>query len=190
MQPSAIGSCRDGINREICVRMGHLARSYSDLGRTQDAADLEAIILEKRKHLLGDDHPETLLAAGNLASSYDDLGGTQDAAELQAMVLEKIKQVLGTNTQTPCLPWGILPAHTDAADLKGTILEKRKQLIGEDHPDTLLAMGNLASSYGDLGRTQDAADLKAVVLDLKSVVLEKRKQLLGEDKTIQKPCVP
>ncbi|KAJ6524113.1 hypothetical protein DFH09DRAFT_1418917 [Mycena vulgaris] len=170
--------------------LGHLAGSYralgriqdaadlrgmSDLGRTQDAADLEAMILEKRKHLLGDDHPDTLLAAGNLASSYDDLGRTQDAAELQAMVLEKINALGRTQ---------------DAADLEGTILEKRKQLVGEDHPDTLLAMGNLASSYGDLGRTQDAADLKAVVLDLKSVVLEKRKQLLGEDKTIQKPCVP
>ncbi|KAJ7754810.1 hypothetical protein B0H16DRAFT_1458849 [Mycena metata] len=61
-----------------------------------------------------------------------------------------------------------------AKELLEEVLQKQKQFLGEDHPDTLLTMGNLASSYSPLGEHQKAQKLK-------SVVLEKQKQLLGED---------
>ncbi|KAJ7830390.1 hypothetical protein B0H13DRAFT_1492959, partial [Mycena leptocephala] len=54
------------------------------------------------------------------------------------------------------------------------VLEKHEQLFGADHPDTLRAMGNLAVTYYELGRYQEAEPLE-------SIVLEKRKQLLGAD---------
>ncbi|KAJ7698196.1 hypothetical protein B0H14DRAFT_2417958, partial [Mycena olivaceomarginata] len=47
-------------------------------------------------------------------------------------------------------------------------------LLGEEHPGTLIAMGNLALSYSALGRSKEAAELE-------TVVLEKRKLLLGEE---------
>ncbi|KAJ6559439.1 hypothetical protein DFH09DRAFT_1279616 [Mycena vulgaris] len=161
--------------------LGHLACSYSDLGKIQDAADLEAVVLEKMKQLLGDRHPDTLIAMGNLASSYSDLGRTQDAADLEAVVLERRKQLLGKDHPDTLVAmgnlassYGALGRTQDAADLEAVVLKKMKQLLGDGHPDTLIAMGNLASSYSDLGRTQDAADLEAVVL-------EKMKQLLGDE---------
>ncbi|KAJ7367478.1 hypothetical protein DFH08DRAFT_927989 [Mycena albidolilacea] len=57
---------------------------------------------------------------------------------------------------------------------QATVLEKQKTLLGTDHPDTLLAMGNLAFTYDQLGRYQEAELLKATVL-------QKRKTLLGAD---------
>ncbi|KAJ7838653.1 P-loop containing nucleoside triphosphate hydrolase protein, partial [Mycena olivaceomarginata] len=39
-----------------------LAASYKALGQSKDAAELEAVVLEKSKLLLGEEHPETLIA--------------------------------------------------------------------------------------------------------------------------------
>jgi tetratricopeptide (TPR) repeat protein len=49
-----------------------------------------------------------------------------------------------------------------------------KRLLGEEHPDTIHAMGNLASTYESLGKYADAQKLKIKVLDM-------RNRLLGED---------
>ncbi|KAJ7306979.1 P-loop containing nucleoside triphosphate hydrolase protein [Mycena albidolilacea] len=54
------------------------------------------------------------------------------------------------------------------------VLEEQKQLLGDNHPHTLLAMGNLASTYSHLGEHQMAKELK-------DIVLEKQKQCLGHN---------
>ncbi|KAJ6472596.1 hypothetical protein C8R45DRAFT_1164318 [Mycena sanguinolenta] len=48
------------------------------------------------------------------------------------------------------------------------------EILGDNHPDTLRAMGNLATTYSDLGEYQHAKDLEITVL-------EKRKQILGDN---------
>jgi hypothetical protein len=45
------------------------------------------------------------------------------------------------------------------------VLEARKKVLGTDHPDTLLAMGNLASTYSAQGRQKEAEELKVQVLE-------------------------
>ncbi|KAJ7742907.1 hypothetical protein B0H16DRAFT_1728061 [Mycena metata] len=62
----------------------------------------------------------------------------------------------------------------DAQAIAEQVLEKSKFLLGDDHADTLLAMGNFASTYSKLGELQKAMELKVQVL-------EKRRKLLGED---------
>ncbi|KAJ7315301.1 hypothetical protein DFH08DRAFT_942861 [Mycena albidolilacea] len=54
------------------------------------------------------------------------------------------------------------------------VLEKQKQVLGDNHPDTLCTMGNLATTYSDLGEHQKAKELKATVL-------EKQEQVLGDN---------
>ncbi|KAJ7315296.1 P-loop containing nucleoside triphosphate hydrolase protein, partial [Mycena albidolilacea] len=54
------------------------------------------------------------------------------------------------------------------------VLEKRKQVLGDNHLDTLLTMGNLASTYSGLGEHQKAKELGLNVL-------EKQKQVLGDN---------
>jgi hypothetical protein len=53
-------------------------------------------------------------------------------------------------------------------------METRKRVLGEEHPDTLISMGNLASTYGDQGRWKEAEELKMQVM-------ETRKRVLGEE---------
>jgi hypothetical protein len=39
------------------------------------------------------------------------------------------------------------------------VMEARKQVLGPEYPDTLLAMGNLASTYCKQGRWKEAEEL-------------------------------
>ncbi|KAJ7815459.1 hypothetical protein B0H13DRAFT_2293374 [Mycena leptocephala] len=132
--------------------MGNLAASYWELGRSQEAAELEAMVLEKRKLLFGEEHPDTLSAMGNLATSYRALGRSKEAAELRAMVLEKRKLLLGEEHPDTLSAMGNLAASywelgqsKEAAELEAMVLEKRKLLFGEENPHMLTTMGNLAA---------------------------------------------
>ena len=44
-------------------------------------------------------------------------------------------------------------------------LEARKRILGVEHPDTILAMGNIASTYRDIGKYTEAEELEIQVLD-------------------------
>ena len=50
----------------------------------------------------------------------------------------------------------------------------RKKVLGADHLDTLLSMGNLATTYWNQGRWKEAEQLDVQVMDM-------RKKLLGEE---------
>ncbi|KAJ7927317.1 hypothetical protein B0H13DRAFT_2556849 [Mycena leptocephala] len=64
--------------------------------------------------------------------------------------------------------------YTDAKDLRMAVLDKQQQLLGDSHLDTLVAMGNLATTYQQLKEFTKAEELKVIVM-------KKRKQLLGDD---------
>jgi hypothetical protein len=54
--------------------MLHLASSYSDQGRTAEAAALQEEVLEKQRRIVGAEHPNTLTSMLHLASSYSAQG--------------------------------------------------------------------------------------------------------------------
>ncbi|KAJ7635211.1 hypothetical protein FB45DRAFT_1002577 [Roridomyces roridus] len=168
-------------HRHTLRAMEWLAYSYGRLGRFNDAAPLQTVVLEKWKKLLGEEHPKTLVAMGNLANTYRSLGQFNDAALLQSFVLEKRKEVLGKEHPETLWAMGYLAGthrslgqFTDAATLQSFILEERKKLLGEENPDTLRAMGDLAMTQRELGQFNNAALLQ-------SFVLGKHKHLLGEE---------
>ncbi len=53
------------------------------------------------------------------------------------------------------------------------VLEKRRRILGEEHPGTVKAMGNLASTLY-AGKLDEAAAVEREVL-------EKRRRILGEE---------
>ena len=54
------------------------------------------------------------------------------------------------------------------------MLEIRKRALGEEHPDTLANMANLASTYHQRGRYDEAEELEVRVLEI-------RKRVLGDE---------
>jgi tetratricopeptide (TPR) repeat protein len=51
-----------------------------------------------------------------------------------------------------------------ATELFEKVLKARQRTLGNEHPDTLLAMNNLAISYSKVGRRQEAMELREKVL--------------------------
>jgi hypothetical protein len=50
-------------------------------------------MLEVRRRILGEEHPDTLTTMNDLAWSYSSLGRTKEAAELQEKVLEATHRI-------------------------------------------------------------------------------------------------
>jgi hypothetical protein len=70
-----------------------LACTYQNLGKWQEAEALEVVAMEKRKHLLGEEHPDTLMSIGNLASTYRNQGKWKEVEALEVVVIEKRKPI-------------------------------------------------------------------------------------------------
>ncbi|KAJ6535392.1 hypothetical protein DFH09DRAFT_115930 [Mycena vulgaris] len=154
---------------------------YWSAGVFENAVQLCVIVVERRRKVLGEEHPDTLRAMNRLANTYSELDPSQKAAELQVEVLEKWRKILGREHP------GTLDAmynlsHTysklgrwqEAEELRAEVLRKLRELLGEEHLDTLSAMTHLANIYYNLGRVREAE-----VLEVR--VLEKRRKILGEE---------
>ena len=61
----------------------------------QAAHDLHKEILERRRRILGEDHPDTLRSADNLATDLRMLGEVQAAHDLHKEILERRRRILG-----------------------------------------------------------------------------------------------
>ncbi|MEU9478570.1 tetratricopeptide repeat protein, partial [Streptomyces sp. NPDC048191] len=90
------------------VRLGNLARTYSDLGRPAEALPLEERALQIAERVLGPEHPDTAIRLGNLATTYSDLGRHAEALPLEERALQIAERVLG-------------PEHPDTANRLGNL---------------------------------------------------------------------
>ena len=71
--------------------MNNLASTHRDAGRLKDAEALGVEVVEKRKRVLGDDHPDTLKSMLSLAATYRALDRLNDADALETVVEEHRK---------------------------------------------------------------------------------------------------
>ena len=74
--------------------LGHIESQ----GRNADAANIQEEVLEKRRRISGEEHPDTLGAMHTLASTYQAQGRNVDAAKIQEEVLEKQQEDFGRGT--------------------------------------------------------------------------------------------
>ncbi|KAF7336352.1 FabD/lysophospholipase-like protein [Mycena venus] len=148
------------------------ASTYFHSGKMKEAAELEALVLEKRRATLGEDHPDTLQSMRNLGVTYSELGQWKKVKELahavltthgdltEGMILDSIKDELEKLDK--------------AVGLRSLVLQRLSETVGEDHPDTLRAKENLATTYRKMGQWNKAEELLVVLL-------EKRRETLRED---------
>jgi len=92
-----ISNSRASLNPEEITPsvLSRIALVYDEQGRWKEAETLQVVVMEKRKQVLGDDHPDTLTSMANLASTYRKQGHWKEAETLEVVVMEKRKQVLG-----------------------------------------------------------------------------------------------
>ncbi|KAJ7803984.1 P-loop containing nucleoside triphosphate hydrolase protein [Mycena olivaceomarginata] len=173
----------DSLNREeICDFVAtHIQIVYDEGGWWKDAEALQVVVLEMRKRVLGEEHPETLTSMSDLTVIYQKQGRWKDAEALQVVVMEMSKCVLGEEHPYTLTSMGNLGATyyeqghwKDAEALEVVVMEMSKCVLGEEHPDTLTSMRNLVSTYCNQGPSKDAEVLQVAVL-------KKRKHVLGEE---------
>ena len=59
----------------------------------------------------------------------------------------------------------------EAEQLDIEVLDARTRILGVDHPDTINAMANLATTYGHLGKYTEAEKLQIQVLHARNRIL-------------------
>ncbi|KAJ7607626.1 hypothetical protein DFH06DRAFT_1066608 [Mycena polygramma] len=150
---------------------------YWFAGRYEDAEQLQIVVLQQYRELLGDDHSQTLKAMSSLALTCSALGHYKEEEELQVFVFETQRRLLGDEhpetlfaMQGLAVAYGNLGQFKQAENLHVVVLEKWREFLGDSHQLTLEAMYNLASTYTLLGQHKQAEELQ----------LERRK-FLGND---------
>jgi tetratricopeptide (TPR) repeat protein len=130
---------------------------------------------------LGEDHPDTIVAAGHLAYMLRDRGDYPAAQELLEDVLSRCKRVLGLDHPHTIKAGACLGAALRAQEnypaaqrLFEGMLSRCKYIFGDDHPDTIRAVANLAATLRAQGNHRAAR----VLFD---DVLSRRRRILGED---------
>ncbi|KAI9847445.1 MAG: hypothetical protein M1838_000864 [Thelocarpon superellum] len=143
----------------------NVARYFYEQGRSTEAEKLGFQVLELRKGVLGERHPDTLDSMDDLASTYHQQGRSKEAEELHAQALE-LPNLAATYRQQGRLK--------EAEELEVQVLELRKDILEERHPDTLRSMANLAATYHQQGRSTEAEELHVQVLELRKDMLEEK----------------
>ncbi|WP_007512064.1 FxSxx-COOH system tetratricopeptide repeat protein [Pseudofrankia saprophytica] len=104
---------------------------------------------------LGEDHPDTIVAASNLAATLADQGDYLAARVLQEDVLARGRRVLGEDHPDTIVAASNLAAtlheqgdYLAARVLQEDVLARGRRVLGEDHPDTIRARAALADPDG------------------------------------------
>jgi tetratricopeptide (TPR) repeat protein len=150
-------------------------------GRYEEAEELGEQVMQMRKRLLGDEHPDTLTSMANLASTFRNRGRWKEAEELEVEVMQAMKRVLGNEHRDTLLSIGNLAATyssqgrwKEAEELEVEVMQEMKRVLGNEHPDTLSSMNNLALTYSNQGRWREAEELGKQVMQM-------RKRVLGDE---------
>jgi len=150
-----------------------LAQMYGELGRWDEAKVLGLKALDGRKNLPQSDRQGSLYVMGGLAWAYSELGCSGKAQDIIEKALATRSEEDGSDTFKIILAWAYVMQKRwqDAEKLDSEVLDGRKKTLGDDHPGTLKAMANLASTYGESGQWKRAEELHLRVLDARTRLL-------------------
>ncbi|KAF4332032.1 Nephrocystin-3 [Fusarium beomiforme] len=144
----------------------NLALAYNHQGRFQDAERLEERVLEGWTARLGDSHPNAITARRNLALTRFDLGKKDEAMKLVAHGQDNVS-IFPPNSDPATLQRllnfaGALSddgSHDEAIAIAECVFARRKKMFENNHPETLLAMSNLAMAHHKNHDDENALEL-------------------------------
>ena len=168
--------------------MSAVGRVYQNLGLNSAAKPLfEGALaprreaLERTRRVLGDDHPETLIAVNNLGSLLQEQGKLDEAEAYYREALEGRRLVLGSDHQVTLVSlnnMGLLLKNLGRLDEAETYfrvaLEGHRRVLGDDHPKTLNALSKMGLLHKDMGYLEEAERYTRAAL-------EGQRRVLGDD---------
>jgi tetratricopeptide (TPR) repeat protein len=155
-----------------------IAEAYKDLGLYAEAQRHITITLSLRQKILGDEHPDTLVALMKMAELHRMLGQYTQAEPLYLKVLDVQRRTLGDRhpqTMTAMHELALLyharGRYAAAEALYVRVLALKQRVLGEKDPSTLVTMNNLAGVYLAEGKYAEAGPLYMKVLDAQRAAL-------------------
>ncbi|OAG03713.1 kinesin light chain [Paraphaeosphaeria sporulosa] len=122
-------------------------------GRWREAEELFVQVMEKRKRVLGNEHPSTLTTMGNLATVLANQGKYEAAEVMNKQTLSLSKTVLGREHPETLMTMSNLATVLDsqgkyeaAEAMNRQTLSLKETVLGHEHPSTLTTMSNLATT--------------------------------------------
>jgi non-specific serine/threonine protein kinase/serine/threonine-protein kinase len=150
---------------EASVR-GSVASAYQKLGRADLALAHTLRVLQQRKDLLGEEHPDTIAALKNHGIVLRDLGRDAEADPLLREALERSRRILGEDHRQTveslaeyALVLSSLGRYPEAEPLSRRAWEQFRRLFGDDNHLTIMTLNNYASVISSLGRPTEAEPL-------------------------------
>lgn len=158
-------------------------KKLQDQERDAEALPLCQQLIELQTRLLGQDHPDMIVALKYLAATLEGLGRRADALPHRQKAVEIARKALGEeHPQTASTNTALARAleqngrPTEALPIIRKAVEVDRQTVGPDDRETLLAEGYLASILGRLGKLVEAQPLL-------EKGLERARRLRGENST-------
>ena len=152
--------------------MSNIAAIYYNLGRYQDALELNQKVLALSEEILPANHPHILATLSNIGTNYSALGKHTAALELNKNLLERSVEALGPEHPDTLVSMNNLAAtyhalgrYGEALELNLETLRIRKRVLGEDAVDTLASSSSATSNYINLGDPHAALALGKKALE-------------------------
>jgi tetratricopeptide (TPR) repeat protein/CHAT domain-containing protein len=130
-------------------------------------------VLDRTRHLVGNEHPAVATSLNNLATFYKEQGYYDKAEPLYMQALNLRQHLLGNEHPDVALTLNNLGAlyyeqgrYSKAEPLLKQSLNLARRLLGDKHPDVVLTLNNLATLYWAQGRYTEAELLYKQVLEL------------------------
>ena len=153
--------------------------AFWEAGRWKEAEELTMQLLETRKKMLDEEHPEMLRSMGNIAMIYSQQERWKEAEELRERVVEIKKRALGEEHPSTLANISDLASiykntgrWKEAEELEVQNIKSMKRVLGEEHDYTLGSMKNLASIFSRQGRRKGAEELKLKEVEMAKRVLD------------------
>ncbi|MCT2588111.1 tetratricopeptide repeat protein [Actinophytocola gossypii] len=166
---------------ENLSRRNSHAAILGHLGRHEEALACHRDVLDARRHLLGPDHPDTLVSRTNVGVALNALGRYEAALTEHRGVLSTRNRLLGpdhpdtlTSRDHVAAVLNNLGRQDEALTAHRAELDACVRVLGATHPDTLVSRHNLAAVLMGMGRFREAAT------ELRDV-LSSRRHILGPD---------
>lgn len=151
-------------HKNTLLILSNIAAAHSELGDYSKAVDIYELVIKNNERTLGSTHPELAVELRGLADAYAKSGAYSKALPLLERSLLISKKAFGErNLQTSETLnslgnfYGLyLGDYSQALPLLEKSHAIRANLLGADDPKTLMALGNVAHVYHEMGEIDRA----------------------------------
>ncbi|WP_410614205.1 FxSxx-COOH system tetratricopeptide repeat protein [Amycolatopsis sp. lyj-109] len=147
----------------VCMLASQLANLYRELGRYEEALQMDSRALEVQRLHQGRAHYRSLLAARGLSADLRALGRLADAVDEDIATLHGLRRAFGEDhPQTLDAENNLAAAQFHAGDIAAACrngqvhFDRRERLFGRDDPRNWQALANLGVYQRAMGRFDDS----------------------------------